>query len=231
MNIKILVADGDKRIRNSLDTLLTSEGYDTDLVVDGISVIKHFRRYDYHLVIMDMNLPELDGKNVCRQMQKISKVPFVIISTDASEASVLQAYALGAEDYILKPFSPKELLARLWVVLRRITGNENQTKRKLSFGELQIDTIAHSVFVSNKKASLTPKEYNLLVTLAKNPDQVFSREMLLNMIWGNDYYGTDRTVDTHIKTLREALKPNQEYISTVRGYGYKFNEIADLQKK
>lgn len=229
MRIKILVADGDGQIRNELKKLLCAEGYEIDLVSDGISVIKHFRRYDYDLAILDIILPELDGKSVCRQIRKMSEVPFVILSSSLDEDTKLKCYELGAEDYITKPFSQKELLARIKVIIRRGTGKKEQYdhERSLKFDGLSIDTFSHTVFIDDRKALLTPKEYQLLLLLAKNPNQVFSREKLLDEVWGNDYYGTDRTVDTHIKTLREALRPRQDYISTVRGYGYRFNEAYD----
>lgn len=225
LKIRIIVADGDELVRKELYILLCSEGYEVDLVADGISVIKYFRRFEYHLAILDIHLPELDGISVCRQIRKMSDVPFVILSADTDEVSKLQFYSLGAEDYITKPFSQKELLARLKVILRRGAGKVDLPIHNLVFDGLRIDTSSHTVFVNDREAVLTPKEYQLLLLLAKNPNQAFSREMLLDQVWGQDYYGTDRTVDTHIKTLREALQPCQYYIATVRGFGYKFDEV------
>ncbi len=225
MKVRILVAEGNEQIRNEVGEILLSEGYEADMTADGITAIKFLRRYDYDLAVLDMNLPELDGKSVSRQLRKMADIPFVFLSGKADEESVLQGYALGAEDYVTKPFSPKELLARIRVILRRKAGQQKQIIRNLVFGPIHIDTISHTVFVDDQKIILTPKEYELLVLLAKNPNQAFSREMLLNEIWGHDYYGTDRTVDTHIKTLREALKPHHQCIATIRGFGYRFNEI------
>jgi len=227
VNIRILVADGEEQVRNKLRSLLSAEGYSVDLVSDGISVIKHFRRYEYELIIMEMNLPELDGKSVSRQLKKMADIPFVFMSYDSDEESVVRGYALGAEDYIIKPFSGRELLARIRVILRRRAGREKLSLRNLVFGPLHVDTVSHEVYINEQRVILTPKEYELLVLLAKNPDQAFSREMLLDEIWGHDYFGSDRTVDTHIKTLREALKPYHYYISTVRGFGYKFSEVVE----
>lgn len=224
MKVRILVADGSEQVRNEVRDILLSEGYEADFISDGITAIKYLRRYDYDLVVLDMNLPELDGKSVSRQLRKMADIPYVFLSEKADEESVLQGYALGAEDYVVKPLSPKELLARLRVILRRRAGQEKQTIRNLVFGPIHIDTISHTVYVDDQIIILTPKEYELLVLLAKNPNQAFSREMLLNEIWGHDYYGTDRTVDTHIKTLREALKPHHQCIVTIRGFGYKFTE-------
>jgi DNA-binding response OmpR family regulator len=224
MRIRILVADGDELIRNELKELFTTEGYEVDLVSDGISVIKHFRRYEYDLVVMERQLPELDGKSVSRQLRKMADTPFVFLSGRSDEESIIEGYELGAEDYITKPYLPKELLARIKVILRRSTGQEKATDRNLVYGPLHIDTLSRTVYLDDRIVNLTPKEYDLLVMMAKSPNQAFSREMLLNEIWGHDYYGTDRTVDTHIKTLREALKPYNKCIATVRGFGYRFDE-------
>lgn len=225
MGVRILVADGDARIRNEIKEHFNNEGYDVDLVCDGITAIKYYRRYEYHLSILDTDLPELDGRSVCMQFRKMSDAPFILISEDSDENSVLGGYALGAEDYIVKPFSVRELLARVNVILRRRIGKETLPVRNLVYEGLVIDTFSHEVYVDDRKVILTPKEYELLVTLARSPERAFSRKMLIDSIWGYDYFGTDRTVDTHIKTLREALKPRDYYISTIRGFGYKFKEV------
>ena len=222
--MKIMVVDGDELIRRELKALLGGEGYDVDLVPDGITAIKHFRRYEYHLVILDFLLPELDGKSVILQLRKISDTPFILLSESHDEETILKAFQLGAEDYVRKPFYPMELLARIKVVLRRRTAGQDIPMRNLAFDGLYIDTATRNVFVDGKMIPLRSREYELLLLLARNPNQAFSREMLLNDIWGQDYYGTDRTVDTHIKTMREALQPRQYYIATVRGIGYKFDE-------
>ncbi|MBS3943705.1 MAG: response regulator transcription factor [Dethiobacter sp.] len=227
MRVRILVADGDNQARSKLKELLSAEGFAVDLVADGITAIKYFRRYEYHLAILEMQLPELDGKNVSRQFSKIADIPFVFLSSDPDEETALHAYSLGAEDYITKPFSGKLLVARLKVILRRRMGQEKLTVRSLNFEGLYIDTLSRTVYVDERQAILTPKEYQLLLLLAKNPNQAFSREMILNELWGQDYFGTDRTVDTHVKTLREAIKPHHHYISTVRGFGYIFNEFKE----
>lgn len=230
MIMRILIADGDVSIRNELKVMLSQEGFIVDLVSDGIAAIKQVRRHDYNLAILDFKLPELDGKTVARQIRKISNVPFIFLSTETDEKSILNAFSLGAEDYIAKPFSVKQLLARIKAVLRRTMVHENTTPRSLVFDGLYIDTVSHSVYVDDKQILLTPKEYLLLIFLAKNPNQAFSRETLLTQIWGQDYFGSDRTIDTHIKTLREAIKPYQHFISTIRGFGYIFSEIKEGAK-
>lgn len=227
VNIRIMVADGDEHTRDDLRKVLAQEGYEVDPVSDGITAIKHFRRYDYDLVLLEDELPELDGKSVSRQLRKMSGIPFVFLSRKSDEESKLKGFELGAEDYITKPFSAKEVLARIKVILRRRAGKEDIPVRNLVFDGLNIDTMSHTVYVDGRRVFLTPKEYQLLLLLAKHPNQAFSREMILNEIWGHDYYGTDRTVDTHIKTLRDSLKPRDNYIETVRGFGYKFVEVYD----
>jgi DNA-binding response OmpR family regulator len=223
--VRIMVADGDELIRRELKTLLNQEGFDVDLVPDGITAIKYFRRYEYHLVILDFLLPELDGKSVIIQLRKISDTPFVLLSSLNDEESIVKAFELGAEDYIRKPFYPKELLARVKVIFRSRMPAQELPKRNLSFDGLYIEPSSHRVFVEDRLVGLTPKEYELLLHMASKPNQAFTRESLLNEIWGPDYYGTDRTVDTHIKTLRDALRPRHHYIATVRGVGYKFDEF------
>lgn len=223
--MRIMVVDGDELTRRELKTLLSREGCDVDLISDGITAIKYFRRYEYHLVILDFLLPELDGKSVILQLRKISDTPFVILSAFQDMETIIKAYELGAEDYIRKPFHPKELLAKVKVILRRTMPAGEIPVRSLSFDGLYIDPVSHKVFVEDRLVNLTPKEYELLLHLASNPNQAFTREALLNYIWGHDYYGTERTVDTHIKTLRDALRPRHHYIATVRGVGYKFDEF------
>jgi len=227
VKIRIMVADGDEQIRDDLKKVLTQEGYEVDPVPDGITAIKHFRRYDYDLALLEDKLPELDGKSVSRQLHKMTCIPFVFLSQNNDEEAVLKGYELGAEDYITKPFSAKEVLARIKVILRRRVNKEDMPVRNLIFEGLNIDTMSHTVYIDGRRVFLTPKEYQLLILLAKHPNQTFSREMILNEIWGHDYYGTDRTVDTHIKTLRDSLKPHDNYIVTVRGFGYKFVEFCD----
>jgi len=222
--MKILIADGDEMIRSELKMMLSSEGFEVHSVADGISAIKHFRRHDYSLAILETQLPELNGTIVARQLRKTLDIPFVFLSSDFDENSILNAFALGAEDYIIKPFSGKQLVAKVKVILRRTSGQAKLSERNIVFDGLHIDTFSHKVFIEDSQIFLTPKEYDLLVFLAKNPNKAFSREKLLTQVWGDDYMGTDRTVDTHIKTLREALKSQYNHISTVRGLGYMFTE-------
>lgn len=221
-DIRLLVVDKDESARNQIKKLADHLGYAYDAAADGIMAIKLFRRQDYHLIIMDTDLPMLDGWNVCRQIRKLSDVPIIIVSSNKSEYDKLLAFELGADDYLCKPFSGQELTARIKVFLYRTKGIRLASPSKMTFNGLLIDTISHCVFVDENTIKLTPKEYDLLFFLSQNPNKAYSREILLNEVWGYEFTGSDRTVDTHIKMLRENIKPYDSYIVTVWGFGYKF---------
>jgi DNA-binding response OmpR family regulator len=171
---------------------------------------------------MDTDLPVLDGWNVCRQIRKVSEVPIIIVSASSAERDKLLSFELGADDYVCKPFSSRELLARIKVHLYRSQGIKSAAPSKITFSGLYIDPVSHTVSVDDRAVKLTPKEYDLLYFLSQNPNKAYSRESLLNEVWGYEFTGSDRTVDTHIKTLRENIRPYDSYIVTVWGFGYKF---------
>ncbi|NLT15895.1 MAG: response regulator transcription factor [Clostridiales bacterium] len=221
-DIRLLIADKDDSVRSQLKKLADNACYFYDSAIDGIMAIKLFRRHDYHLILMDTELPMLDGWNVCRQIRKVSEVPIIIVSANTAERDKLLAFELGADDYVCKPFSPSELLARIRVHLYRAQGIKSAAPSKISFSGLLIDTISRAVCVDDTVVKLTPKEYELLYFLSQNPNKAYSRESLLNEVWGYEFTGSDRTVDTHIKMLRENIKPYDSYIVTVWGFGYKF---------
>lgn len=221
-DIRLLIVDKDESARNLLKKLAETLGYAYDAATDGIMAIKLFRRFDYHLVIMDTDLPMLDGWNVCRQLRKVSDVPIIIVSAQSGESDKLLAFELGADDYLTKPFSPLELSARVKVFIYRTRGIKQTALAKLSFSGLLIDTISRTVYVDESTIKLTPKEYDLLYFLSQNPNKAYSRESLLNEVWGYEFAGSDRTVDTHIRALRENIRPYDRYIVTVWGFGYKF---------
>jgi DNA-binding response OmpR family regulator len=220
--IQLLIVDEDITDINIMKKHIIAEGYSVDEATDGIAALKLFRRNEYNLIILDTILPELDGKNVCRQIRKVSEVPIIIVSARSDEENKLLFFDLGVDDYIIKPFLPLELMARVKVFLRRSCGLKNIPSRRISFSGLHIDTISRTIYIGEKEVQLTLKEYELLLFLSQNPNKAFSRDELLNKVWGNDFLGSDRTIDTHIKTLRESLKPYHQYIATVWGYGYKF---------
>jgi len=221
-DVQLLIVDGDNNVRNTIKELVMAEGYSVTAAADGIAALKLFRRNEYHMVILDTELPELEGKHVCRLIRKVSDVPIIIVSARSEESDRLACFELGVDDFIAKPFSTLELLARIKVFLRRSSGIKDIPVRRISYSGLHIDTISRVVYIGEKEVRLTPKEYELLLFLSKNPNKAFSRDELLNRVWGDDFDGCDRTVDTHIKTLRESLKPYHQYIATVWGYGYKF---------
>lgn len=220
--IRLLVVDPAAEIRALVKSHAVLEGFATDEAADGIAALKLIRRNDYHIIIMEANLPELDAWHVCRQIRKGSRSPIIMISPPCGEDEKLIYYEIGADDFVEKPFSCKELMARIQVLLRHSAQHEQYTPRRLIFEGLCIDTASRTVYIDGENIELTPKEYNLLAYLAQNPNQAMSREMILREVWGEDFFGTDRTVDTHIKTLRENIKPYHNYIGTVWGYGYIF---------
>lgn len=220
--IRLLIVNSDNSVRRIIREHAVSEGYLTDEATDGICALKLFRRNEYHLVVMDTALPELDGINVCRQIRKVSDIPVIFLSEHSDEEEKLLCFDSGADDFLVKPFSPLVLMARVKVFLHRSANLLNIPSRKIVFAGIHIDTFSRSVYVDEKIVQLTNKDYELLVFLSQNPNKAFSRDSLLDRVWGADFAGSDRTVDTHVKTLRECIKPYDGYIATVWGYGYKF---------
>lgn len=218
--IKLLIVDNDPDVRRIVKAYAADEGYSCDEAADGISALKMFKRIDYQLIVLNTDLPELDGINVCRQIRKSSDILLIVISEKKDEKAKLSAFEAGADDYVIKPFSLLELMARVKVFLRRNSGQS--VNHKFNFGGLLIDTVSHSVHIDDKAMQLTPKEYGLLVFFTHHPNRAFSREILLNEVWGTDFTGFDRTVDTHVKKLRDLIHPYQDFIETVWGFGYKF---------
>jgi|AGTN01.2.fsa_nt_gi Response regulators consisting of a CheY-like receiver domain and a winged-helix DNA-binding domain len=224
-DVRLLVADPKAEVRASIKTYTSLENYVADEAPDGITALKLLRRNDYHAVIMDTMLPELDAWHVCRQIRKTAATPIIMISERDNEDEKLSFFDIGVDDFVRKPFSGKELMARVRVMLRHSVFLGSLAPRRLIFGGLCIDSVSRTVYIDGDTILLTPKEYSLLHYLAQNPDKALSREIILNEVWGEDFFGTDRTVDTHIKTLRENIKPYQRYIETVWGYGYIFKTL------
>ncbi|MFA5676049.1 MAG: response regulator transcription factor [Christensenellales bacterium] len=220
--IRLLIVEPGAEIRAAIKNHAALENFAADEAADGITALKLFRRNDYHIIIMEANLEELDAWHVCQQIRKSSRAPIIMLSKQSSEEEKLLFYEIGADDFIEKPFSYKELIARINVLLRHSKLHEDYTPRRLIFDGLCIDIASRIVFVDGESVMLTPKEYKLLLFLAKNPNRAMTRETILSEVWGDDFFGTDRTVDTHIKTLRENIKPYHNYIGTVWGYGYMF---------
>ena len=219
---RLLIVDDEERIRVILKKYAEFEGYDTDEAADGMEAVLKVRANDYDLIIMDVMMPKLDGFSACKEIRKIKNVPIIMLSARGEEYDKLFGFELGIDDYVVKPFSPKELMARANAVISRNKASSTPSADELSFGGLVINIPARTVTVDGEKVDLTPKEYELLFYLVKNKNLALSRDKLLQDIWGYDFFGDDRTIDTHIKNLRNNLGPYRDYIVTLRGVGYKF---------
>ena len=216
--MKILVVDDEELIRSVIKEYLSLDGYQVDEAKDGVEAVEMASNIKYDLIIMDIMMPNKDGYQACKEIKQISDVPFIMLSARGEEYDKLIGFDLGIDDYVTKPFSPRELVARVKTIIKRTSGNSS----KMIFEGLVIDDKAHDVYVDDKKVNLTPKEYELLKYFISNKNIALSREQLLTNIWGYDFYGDDRTIDTHVKTLRNNLGEYRKFIVTVRGMGYKF---------
>lgn len=215
--MKILVVDDEKLIRDVIKEYCNYEGFSVDEAENGLEAIELVKNNDYNVLVLDIMMPKMDGYQTIKEIRKHKEVPVIMLSARTDEYDKLHGFDLGVDDYVTKPFSPKELIARI----KAVSGRQ-KSKEKFKIGTLEIDDLAHTVYVDSKKVELTPKEYDLLLYLIQNENIALSREQLLSQVWGYDFYGDDRTIDTHIKTLRNHLKENRKFIVTVRGMGYKF---------
>ncbi len=219
---RILVVDDEPKIREVIREYAEFNGYEVAEAEDGMSAVGLCKLNDYDLVILDIMMPKLDGFSACKEIKKIKDIPIIMLSARGEEYDKLFGFELGIDDYVMKPFSPKELMARINVVLARHT-NVGQSKQDvLKFDGLEINIAARTVSVDGERIELTPKEYELLFYLIQNRNLALSRDKLLQDIWGYDFFGDDRTIDTHVKNLRNALGPYRDFIVTLRGIGYKF---------
>lgn len=216
---RILIVDDEADIREVVREYAEINGYVADEAEDGMIALHMIKEQNYDLVILDVMMPRLDGFSLCREIRNIVDVPIIILSARQEEYDKLFGFELGVDDYVVKPFSPKELMARVKVVLERKRMHHSNT---MKFDGLEIDVEGRVVSVDGERAALTPKEIDLLICLASHPNVALSRSRLLNEVWDIDFYGDDRTVDSHIKMLRAHLGRYRDYIVTVRGMGYKF---------
>ena len=219
---KLLVVDDEPKIREVIREYAEFNGYEVTEAADGMSAVGLVKLNDYDLVILDIMMPKLDGFSACKEIKKIKDGPVIMLSARGEEYDKLFGFELGIDDYVVKPFSPKELMARINVVLARRNAAPQTRSDVLKFGGLEINIAARTVSVDGERIDLTPKEYDLLFYLIENRNIALSRDKLLSDIWGYDFFGDDRTIDTHIKNLRNALGPYRDYIVTLRGVGYKF---------
>lgn len=214
---RILIVDDEEKIREVLREYAIFEGHTVTEACDGMQAIMLCRENDYDIIIMDVMMPKLDGFSSIKEIKKNKDIPVIMLSARVEEYDKLFGFEIGIDDYVTKPFSPKEVMARVAAILRR---GKPSSKRIVS-GGLEIDIAGRSVYVDGKKADMTPKEYELLFYMVNNAGIAISREKLLTDVWGYDFYGDDRTVDTHIKMLRASLGPYRDKIVTLRGLGYK----------
>lgn len=219
---KLLVVDDEPKIREVIKEYAEFNGYEVTEAADGMSAVGLCKLNQYDLVILDIMMPKLDGFSACKEIKKIQDVPIIMLSARGEEYDKLFGFELGIDDYIVKPFSPKELMARINVILARRNSAAQAKSDVLKFGGLEINIAARTVSVDGTRVELTPKEYELLFYLIENRNIALSRDKLLSDIWGYDFFGDDRTIDTHIKNLRNNLGPYRDYIVTLRGVGYKF---------
>ena len=226
---KLLVVDDEDKIREVIKEYAEFSGYEVTEAADGMSTIGLCKLNDYDLIIMDVMMPKLDGFSSVKEIKKIKDIPVIMLSARGEEYDKLFGFELGIDDYVVKPFSPKELMARVNAVLQRKSGSENNSAQVMKFDGLEVNFAARTITVDGERVNLTPKEYDLLFYLIQNKNIALSRDKLLSDIWGYDFFGDDRTIDTHIKNLRNNLGPYRNFIVTLRGVGYKF-EYDDSKK-
>ncbi len=220
---KILVVDDEEGIRDIIKEYAEAEGYIVIEAIDGVDAMNKFKQESYELVILDIMMPKMDGWKVCREIRKTSQVPIIMLTARGEEYDKLFGFELGVDDYIVKPFSPRELMARAKVAMGRRIIKESEPKEKLLvFGGLSLSPEGRDLRIDGAIAALTPKEFDLILYFMENPGIAFSREQLLSAVWGYDYFGDNRTIDTHVKMLREHLGAYRGWLSTVWGVGYKF---------
>ncbi|MCH5142429.1 MAG: response regulator transcription factor [Clostridiales bacterium] len=219
--MKVLIVDDEEMIRGVLREYVEFEGGEAFEAADGMQAVKLCREENFDIIIMDIMMPKLDGFSAVKEIKKIKNIPVIMLSARGEEYDKLFGFEMGVDDYVTKPFSPKEVMARIRAVLKRVSQTDND-KDIITFEGLTIDMAGRNVYVDGEKADLTPKEYEILFYFVKNRGIALTREKLLMDVWGFDFYGDDRTVDTHIKMLRANLKQYRKFIITLRGLGYKF---------
>ena len=216
---RILIVDDEINIRRVVKEYAEFEGYEVGEAANGMEAVELVKNNDYDLIVMDIMMPKLDGFSTCKEIKKYKSIPVIMLSARGEEYDKLFGFELGIDDYVVKPFSPKELMARIKAVIKRNSRPDSGIPEKLKFEGLEIDLAGREVYVDGVKASMTPKEYDLLFYLVKNKNLALTRDKLLEEVWGYDFFGDDRTVDTHIKMLRNSLGPYRKFIVTLRGMG------------
>ncbi len=225
----ILVVDDESRIRSIIRKYAEFEGHEVTEAGDGMQAVTLCRNGSYDLIIMDIMMPELDGFSACREIRKVSQTPIIMLSARGEEYDRINGFEVGIDDYVVKPFSPKELMLRVDAVMKRVKQADRSAKPRnevveMDGGGLVADVTARIVYVNGERVDMSPKEYDLFFYMLANRNIALSRERLLSEVWGYDFFGDARTLDTHIKLLRKSLGPYARYIVTLRGVGYRFEE-------
>lgn len=221
---KILIVDDEEHIREVLKEYAEFEGHEVSEACDGMQAVEMAKNNDYDIIVMDVMMPKLDGFSACKEIRKIKNTPVLMLSARGEEYDKLFGFEIGVDDYVVKPFSPKEVMARINAIIKRSANSTSSadTADTVRFEGLEINFTSRDVYIDGEKASLTPKEYDLLFYIVRNKNIALTRNRLLEEVWGYDFFGDDRTIDTHIKMLRNNLGPYRKFIVTLRGMGYKF---------
>ncbi|MBU5471337.1 response regulator transcription factor [Falcatimonas sp. MSJ-15] len=223
---RILIVDDEERIRAVIRKYAEFEGYETEEAENGMQAVEMCRNKDFDVMILDIMMPELDGFSTCRKIFEMKKIPTIMLSARGEEYDKIHGFEIGIDDYVVKPFSPRELMMRVKVVLSRNTANTavncESEREVFKIDGLEVDFTGRKVTIDGEAVSMTPKEYDLLFYMVRNRGIALTREKLITDVWGYDYYGDDRTLDTHIKLLRSSLQEYRKYLVTLRGVGYRF---------
>jgi len=219
---KLLVVDDEEKIREMIKRYARFEGYEVEESSDGFDAVERCEREDFDLIIMDVMMPDLDGFSAVKAIRRFKNTPVIMLSARGEEYDKIHGFEVGVDDYVVKPFSVKELMMRIAAILTRGRNSSEAVSEVANFEGLQIDYTARIVKINGERIDMSPKEYELLFFMSRNKNTALSRETLLTEVWGYDYYGDDRTLDTHIKLLRKSLGEYQKFIVTVRGVGYRF---------
>jgi len=222
----LLVVDDEEMIRRLIRKYAEFEGHTVTEAVDGMEAVMLCRRNGYDLIIMDIMMPELDGFSACREIRKIADTPILMLSARGEEYDRISGFELGIDDYVVKPFSPKELMLRVGAILKRAAKEPPEHNDVFLFEGLKVDFTARLVYIDGVKAEMSPKEYDLFFYMVRNRNIALTRDKLITEVWGYDFYGDDRTLDTHIKLLRKTLGRYSGMIVTLRGVGYRFETKA-----
>ncbi len=220
----LLIVDDEARIRSLIVKYASFEGYNAEEAENGMQAIEMCRARSYDLIIMDVMMPELDGFSAVREIRKERNIPVIMLSARGEEYDRIHGFEIGVDDYVVKPFSPRELMMRVSAVLKRSGGLPETTDETVKLGELEVNFTARRVSVAGQELNLSPKEYDLLFYMVRNRGIALTREKLISDVWGYDFFGDDRTLDTHIKLLRRELGPCADRITTLRGVGYRFEK-------